>query len=177
MATDAVVLSIFSASDIEQHRAELGELIHACVHAGASIGYILPFSAQDGEKFWMNNVLPAVGAGGRVLVVATRNGRIEGAVQLDRDTPPNQPHRGEVRKLMVHPAFRRRGLARMLMVEVEQIAARDGRSLLTLDTRTGDDAEPLYTSLGYKTVGVIPFYCLDPHENRLDSTTIMFKSL
>jgi hypothetical protein len=52
-----------------------------------------------------------------------------------------------------------------------------GRSLLTLDTRTGDNAEPLYASLGYHTTGIIPGYCLDPFKREFDSTTIMYKPL
>jgi ribosomal protein S18 acetylase RimI-like enzyme len=82
-----------------------------------------------------------------------------------------------VSKLLVDPEFRRRGLARALMVAIERRAAGLGRSLLTLDTRTGDKAEPLYASLGYETAGVIPGYCRDPFEDRLDSTTIMYKTL
>jgi hypothetical protein len=63
------------------------------------------------------------------------------------------------------------------MAELEDLARRLGRTLLTLDTRTGDSAEPLYASLGYQTAGVIPGYCRHPFEDRLDSTTIMYKVL
>ena len=80
-------------------------------------------------------------------------------------------------KLMVHPDFRRRGLARLLMARIEDKARALGRSLLTLDTRTGDHAEPLYESIGYRTSGIIPGYCLDPFKPEFDSTTIMFKQL
>jgi hypothetical protein len=51
------------------------------------------------------------------------------------------------------------------------------KSLLTLDTRTGDSAEPLYRDLGFQTAGVIPGYCLDITGQQLDSTTYMFKPL
>ena len=78
---------------------------------------------------------------------------------------------------MVHPDFRRQGIARALMAEIERLAGGLKRSLLTLDTRTGDSAEPLYASMGYKTVGIVPGYCLDPFEPKLDSTTIMYKAL
>ncbi|WP_371744756.1 GNAT family N-acetyltransferase [Nordella sp. HKS 07] len=115
--------------------------------------------------------------GTRLLLVATCGERIAGAVQLDIDTPANQPHRAEIRKLLVHPDFRRLGIARLLMAGIEDHARALGRSLLTLDTRTGDNAEPLYASLGYRTVGVIPGYCRDTHKDRLDSTTIMYKNL
>jgi hypothetical protein len=170
-------ISMFSADDLTRHLRELGALLQACVHDGASIGFVLPFTADDSAAFWRNKVLPAVRDGGRVLLVARSNGRITGSVQLHHDTPPNQPHRAEASKLLVHPEFRRRGIARALMAELEREARRRGRSLITLDTRTGDNAEPLYASLGYRTAGVIPGYCRDPFEDRLDSTTIMYKVL
>ena len=78
---------------------------------------------------------------------------------------------------MVHPHFRRQGIARALMAELERQAALRGRKLITLDTRTGDHAEPLYASLGYETAGVIPGYCRAPLDDRLESTTIMYKAL
>lgn len=166
-----------SADDVAADLRGLGTLLHACVHDGASVGYVLPFTPGDAEEFWRDKVLPSVREGSRVLWVARLDGRIVGSVQLDHDTPPNQPHRAEVRKLLVHPDFRRRGLSRALMAELERYAAGLGRSLLTLDTRTGDKAEPLYASLGYRTAGVIPGYCRDPFAGHLDPTTIMYKML
>ena len=176
-AAPTLTLSSFTATDLSAHLRELGALLHACVHDGASIGFVLPFNANQSEAFWMKSVLPAVQAGTRMLLVAQQEGKIAGSVQLDYDTMPNQPHRAEVRKLLVHPAWRRQGIARALMAELERSAKELSRSLLTLDTRTGDQAEPLYASLGYRTVGVIPGYCLDPLEDRLDSTTVMYKTL
>ncbi len=98
-------------------------------------------------------------------------------MQLDYDTPPNQPHRAEVRKLMVHPDFRRQGIARSLMSALENEAVAVHRTLLTLDTRTGDAAEPLYASMGYKIAGVLPGWCRDTPTERLDPTTFMYKNL
>jgi ribosomal protein S18 acetylase RimI-like enzyme len=170
-------LVLFDADDIAHHIDGLTELIHACIHDGASIGFILPHSRAESEAFWLNKVAPAVRAGGRVLLVAWRDGRIAGSVQLDHDTPANQPHRAEIRKLLVHPDFRRQGIARELMAEIERLATQLKRSLLTLDTRTGDSAEPLYRSLGYQTTGIIPGYCRDTLTERLDATTIMYKNL
>lgn len=170
-------IAVFDADDIEGHVEALGTLLHACVHDGASIGFVLPFSQADGEAFWVMSVLPAVRRGRRLLLVARKNGKIVGTGQLDYDTAPNQPHRAEIRKVMVHPDVRRQGIAKALMVELESAARRLGRGLITLDTRTGDKAEPLYLALGYQVAGIIPGYCRDPFKDHLDATTIMYKAI
>jgi hypothetical protein len=173
----SVTIAPLSATEAVGHIAALGALLHACVHDGASIGFVLPFAAPESEAYWRGKVLPRVQDGCVVLLIARMGGRIVGSVQLDCDTPPNQPHRAEVRKLLVHPAHRRQGIAKALMAAIEARAAALGRSLLTLDTRTGDHAEPLYAALGYRTAGIIPGYCRDPFEAKLDPTTVMYKAL
>lgn len=155
----------------------LTALLHACVMDGASIGFILPFTQREAESFWRDKVFPAVAQGTRIVLIAHLDGETCGTVQLDYDTPGNQVHRAEVRKLLVHPKSRRRGVAKALMAEIEAIASGLGRSLITLDTRTGDMAEPLYTGLGYNIAGVIPGYCRDTLTDRLDPTTVMYKNL
>lgn len=172
-----LVIVQLDLSTAEQAVEPLSHLLHACVHAGASVGFILPFAPADAERYWRAKVLAGLQAGGLVLLTASVDGQLAGTAQLDHDTPANQPHRAEVRKVLVHPDWRRRGIARALMAEIERHAARLGRSLLTLDTRSGDHAEPLYASLGYQVTGIIPGYCLDPFGPRLDSTTIMYKAL
>ena len=170
-------LSLFTAKDIARELPELARLLHDCVHAGASIGFIMPHDMAQAEAFWRDKVAGPVASGTRLLLAAKKGTRIAGAVQLDYDTPANQPHRAEIRKLLVHPDFRRQGIAKALMAAIEAEARRLRRSLLTLDTRPGDRAEPLYAAIGYHTTGIIPGYCRDTHKDRLDSTTIMYKNL
>ncbi|MEJ1996375.1 MAG: GNAT family N-acetyltransferase, partial [Limibacillus sp.] len=71
----------------------------------------------------------------------------------------------------------RRGIGRALMLALEVFAAGRGRHLLTLDTRSGDAAEPLYLGLGYQPIGQIPGFSRDTFTDRLDATTIMYKTL
>ena len=161
----------------KQDISALGRVLRDCVHAGASVSFVLPFSYEDAEAFWRGKVLPSVLAGACRVLVARSEGQIVGTVQLDLATPPNQPHRAEVRKLLVHPNARRRGIARLLMLAAEKEAREVQRTLLTLDTVTGGFAEPLYLSLGYVKVGVIPRYAIRPDASEFDATSIMYKDL
>lgn len=157
---------------------QLARLLRSCVAAGASVSFVEPFTEAEAAAFWTAKVVPAIETGVSELVMARRGREVLGTVQLDLDTPPNQPHRAEVRKLLVHPAARRQGLARRLMAALENRARARGRWLITLDTRSDDAAEPLYRSLGYTTIGRIPNFSRDPHDpETLDATTIMYKRL
>ena len=165
------------AACLEQDVDMLGEVLHAVVYTGAGVSFIVPFSLDEARAFWLEKVLPGVRARTRRVLVARLGSRIVGTVHLDLATPPNQRHRAEVLKLLVHPDAQRRGIARALMVALEPVARSERRSLLTLDTWTGSAAERLYVSLGYTTVGVIPRYArgsLTPH---LEPATFMYKEL
>jgi GNAT superfamily N-acetyltransferase len=111
------------------------------------------------------------------VLVARVDGGIAGTVQLDFPWPPNQPHRADVGKLLVHPNARRRGIARALMLALEELARGAGRSLLTLDCVTGAHAESLYRSLGYVEVGVIPGFALGSLTGEPEAATFMYKAL
>jgi GNAT superfamily N-acetyltransferase len=155
----------------------LGDVLHSCVHAGASVSFVLPFSPAQAGAFWREQILPGVSAGEKRVLLARIGRRIVGTVQLDTATPPNQPHRADVKKLLVHPDARRRGIARSLMLAVEQHARAAHRSLLTLDTVTGSPAERLYLALGYVALGVIPRYALNFNSSLLETATFMYKEL
>lgn len=163
--------------DLPRETEALAALLHACVHAGASVNFVLPFAMPEARAFWNNKVAPDLAAGTLRLIVARMNGRLVGTVQLDLAMPPNQGHRCEASKLLVHPSARRQGVGRKLMVALERVAKSEGRSLITLDTRRGDAAEPLYRGLGYEVAGIIPRYARAPNAERLDDTVYMYKEL
>ncbi|MEO8372914.1 MAG: GNAT family N-acetyltransferase [Candidatus Solibacter sp.] len=155
----------------------LADVLHAVVHDGASVGFILPFPIAEARAYWRRRVLPDVQDRKRRLLLAWDGAEVVGTVHLNLDTMPNQAHRAEVSKLLVHPKARRRGIARALMTELEALARTERRTLLTLDTRTGDSAEPLYLSMGYTLVGAIPRFAHAPDSPALDATSIMYKEL
>jgi GNAT superfamily N-acetyltransferase len=155
----------------------LADILHAVVYDGAGVSFIVPFELDEARAFWRDKVLPGVRAGTRRVLVARWGTRIVGTVQLDLSTPPNQKHRAEVLKMLVHPDARRRGIARALMIALESVAQSEGKTLLTLDTWTGSYAESLYQSLDYVTVGVIPRYARGSLTPQLEPATFMYKEL
>jgi ribosomal protein S18 acetylase RimI-like enzyme len=156
---------------------DLADILHACVQNGASIGFVLPFTPDQARAYWQDRVQPDLQAGALDLFVAYENGRVLGTVQLIPAAMPNQPHRADVAKLLVHPKARRRGLARALMAALQDRATQLGRTLLVLDTRSTDPSRILYQSMGFQIAGEIPNYCRNPFEDRLEPTTYMFKDL
>lgn len=176
-STDMLSIEMATAESCPALLDDLAEILHACVLTGASVSFILPFSLDESRTFWQTRILPKVVDGSLYLLVAKWEGKVVGTVQLDVDTPPNQAHRGEVAKLLVHPNFRKRGIATELMERLEDEARQLGKSLITLDTRSSDNAEPLYIMLDYKIAGRIPNFAKAPDCDRLDSTTYMYKIL
>lgn len=170
------MITALTAPEMKTHLDALANVLHATVLDGASVGFILPHDLSEARAFWQA-LLTEVTAGDRQIFVALEAGELAGVVTLITGMPRNQPHRGEVSKLLVHPKHRRKGLARQLMTTLEAAAREHGKTLLTLDTRTGDTAEPLYRALGFEVAGVIPGYCLSADGTRHDSTTYMYKPL
>jgi GNAT superfamily N-acetyltransferase len=146
----------------------LAEVLIDCVAGGASVSFMSPLSVAKASAFW-RAVADGVQAGQRALFVAEEEGRIVGTVQLIFAQTENQPHRADVSKMLVHRGARRRGLGEALMRAAEAVAREYGRTLLVLDTASGD-AERLYARLGWQRVGVIPGYALWPGGGLCDTT-------
>ncbi|GAK70467.1 putative acetyltransferase [Agrobacterium rubi TR3 = NBRC 13261] len=154
---------------------DLCEVLSDCVNDGASVGFMLPFAPADATAFWQN-VAKTVESGHTIHVVAEVDGKIVGTVQVELASKPNQPHRGDLIKLLVHRSSRGLGLSRKLMERAETEAASRGRTLLVLDTATGSTAEAIYPRFGWERVGVIPDYALFP-DGTACSTTLFYKRI
>ncbi|HEX7689719.1 MAG TPA: GNAT family N-acetyltransferase [Burkholderiaceae bacterium] len=146
----------------------LADVLVDCVEGGASVSFMLPISQERALAFW-RRVADGVHAGRRVLVVAEDAQGLCGTVQLDLDLPENQPHRGEVAKMLVRRRARRRGVGEALMRAIEAEARVRGRTVLVLDT--GDPtAARLYRRCGWIPVGTVPGYALMPDGAPCDTT-------
>jgi GNAT superfamily N-acetyltransferase len=156
---------------------DLAQILSDSVAAGAAIGFMQPVSQDTALVFWQGTVAESVACGARDLFIAEEDGVVLGTVQLIHDMPANQPHRAEIAKMMVAPVARRRGVGRALMKAALQAAKANGKTLVTLDTRTGDVAAPLYAAVGFEVAGHIPDYAFDPDGQARHSTTYMYCKL
>jgi ribosomal protein S18 acetylase RimI-like enzyme len=152
----------------------LALLLVDAVDSGAAVSFLSITEAQALDWWRRQFTAPASGA----IVLAARDGDgIVGAVQLHPSWAPNQPHRADIAKLIVHRRGRRRGLGERLMAAVEQAAAAAGYRLLVLDSRRGDAGERLYRRLGWTVVGTIPRFALDTDGKTPHDTVVFYKEL
>jgi ribosomal protein S18 acetylase RimI-like enzyme len=155
-------------------RYALVEVLMDVVEGGAAISFLPPMTEGEAGAFWDKALADL--AHRSILVVRDDAGRIQGSVQVIPANMPNQPHRADIAKLLVHRDARRKGLARALVLAAEAEAKALGRSLLTLDTRRGDAAEALYRSLGYTESGIIPRYAKNA-DGSFHDTVIFYKEI
>jgi GNAT superfamily N-acetyltransferase len=172
---DQVEIRRLASTDLDEQLDALADVLADCVAGGASVSYMWPFSHADARAAF-EGFAAEVERGRRLILAAFADGELVGTVQVILALPPNQPHRGEIAKLLVHRSARGRGIARLLMERAEEEARAEGKTLLVLDAVTDGDAARLYERLGWTTVGVIPGYALFP-DGRPCDTTIFWKSL
>jgi GNAT superfamily N-acetyltransferase len=171
----AIQIRCVSASGAREIQ-ELSDVLIDCVEGGASVSFMLPMSLAKAQAYW-HTTSASVARGERVvLAVADAAGTIVGTVQVALDQPENQPHRGDLVKMLVHRRVRRRGVGAALLVAAELAALGAGKTLLVLDTVTGSDGARLYARQGWQRCGQIPNYALWPNGMPC-ATTIFFKFL
>lgn len=151
----------------------LAQLLVDAVDSGAGVSF-LALTETEAEAWW-RSVLAAAPERAIILVARDAAG-IVGTVQLQPAWAPNQPHRADVAKLLVHRRARRRGIARALMATLERAAHDTGFTLLLLDTCKGYDAERLYAATGWVRVGEVPGFALNPDRTLCD-TVFFYKQL
>lgn len=169
------MIEILDRDKIHAAIPALADVLRDCVEGGASVSFMSPLSDDVARAYW-RKIAADVENGGTVLLAARHEGKIAGCVYVRIEQMPNQPHRGDIGKLLVHRRARGLGLARRLMDAAEREAHRRGKTLLCLDTATGSPAEAIYARLGWQRVGVIPNYALYP-DRRPCATTIFYKEI
>jgi GNAT superfamily N-acetyltransferase len=166
----AVMIEVLQSEPTDTDMRALAELLVDAVESGASVSFMPPLTLEQAASWWRGTL---AGAHPKAMCLVARDeAGIVGSVQLHPAWAPNQPHRAEVAKLLVHRRARRSGVGTRLMYELERHAKSSGFTLLTLDTKRGDAAEALYRREGWTFAGIIPGYALEPSGNAAD--TVLF---
>lgn len=168
-------IEVAGAAVAQENLPQLNDLLIATVNSGASIGWLPPMKETVADRYWHSRIA-AIGEGHCVLLLAWEEATLIGSAQLSLEQRENGNHRAEVQKVMVHTDYRRRGVARQLMLALEDQAVQAKRSLLFLDTRQGDPAEALYLQVGYVKVGAIPHYVRNG-DGDFEATVLYYKIL
>lgn len=163
--SSARIESLRHATD--QDVGDLSDLLLDAVDDNAGISFMRGLTKAEASTWW-RGVIGALGPKAALLVARDESG-IVGTVQLQPAWPPNQPHRADVAKLMVHRRGRGKGVARALMMELERHAREQGFTLLLLDTVQGGFAEKLYASMSWTRLGVVPRFALNPDGSWCDA--------
>jgi GNAT superfamily N-acetyltransferase len=154
----------------------LSDVLIDCVEGGASVSFMLPMTRAKADAYWRDTLVSMTRGERAVLMAEDAEGTIVGTVQVLFNQPENQPHRGDVAKMLVHRRARRLGVGAALLSAAEHTAREAGKTLLVLDTVTGSDGYRLYSRHGWQRVGEIPNYALWP-DGRLCPTTVFYKTL
>ena len=170
-----MIIRELTIPEYESRIPRLGAILIDAVASGAGVSFLHPLSKDVAEAFWRKQV-PDVSSGNTIQFIAEEDGVIAGTVLLQKAWAPNQPHRCEVAKLLVHQEFRRRGLGTLLMQVLERKARDLDLSLITFDTVAHGPAEAFYRGLGFTRAGLIPKYALSLKDIP-DDTAIFYKEL
>ena len=171
--TEAFRIRRLTPSQAHEATNSLAEVLADCVDGGASVGFMAGTTLPEAAAFWRGQL---GAADSRAVLVAEDGEGIFGVVQVVPAWQPNQPHRVDVSKLLVHRRGRRRGAAEALMRAAESAARDMRRPLMVLDTVTDSPADRLYVKLGWTPSGVIPGYALMPDGAPCDAT-FFYKAL
>ena len=171
MATIERLTQPVSPADIRS----LAELLVDAVDSGAAVSFLATLTVERAEDWWRKVIATA---DSRAIILLARDAKgIVGTVQCHPSWAPNQPHRADIAKLIVHRRGRHAGLGEALMRSIEEDAKHAGFTLLTLDAKRGGAAERLYRRLGWTHVGIIPRYAVDTDGQTLHDTVIFYKEI
>ncbi|WP_324132684.1 GNAT family N-acetyltransferase [Bosea sp. (in: a-proteobacteria)] len=172
---DAITVEPLDAEAARAAIPALAEILADAVESGASVGFMHWNGPSDYVAFW-TGVAADVAAGRTILFAARQGTDVLGTAQLQLIGKPNQPHRAEIAKVLVHSSARRRGLGAALMQAAEAAARQAKRDLLVLDTDEHGAARRLYGKLGWTELGTVPRYALMP-DGRDCGSTFFYKDL
>ncbi len=90
MEAQTVNVAALDPAELAKTVERLAQILHACVHEGASIGFVLPFDHSQARSYWLDRVAAPHAAGSKLVLIATLGGAIAGTAQLDLEFDAEQ---------------------------------------------------------------------------------------
>lgn len=146
-------LSEFRGNDL----ADLSDAAEAAIVGGGGFGWLAPPPRDVMEAYWRGTLLVP----GRTVIVGRLDGVIAGSAQLNRPraNAEAQSFSVGVTTFFVAPWARGHGLAPDILELCEDIARREGYTVLNLDVGEAQDrAIQIFEESGYQRWGVHPRY-------------------
>src|SRR3712207_828033 len=138
---------------------ELRRRLLACwtdvTNAGGAVGFVPPVTPDDVAPV-LDALLERVQQGRERLVVLRVDGELAGWAVLSLSLSPLRRHWATVLRVQVHPLRQGRGLGRVLLSGVHDVARAQGLEMLHLTARSGYGLERFYEGLGYREFGRMP---------------------
>lgn len=134
MAVEPMEPSLF---DLEKHEhlVPLFTNVHiACIEKDFTIATFIPPLDNAKVQSWWQRRASEVTAGTRdiIFMMAPNGSALAGVVMLSKPDWETGPFRAYVEKLLVSPTYRRMGVAWKLMRKLEEVAKKEGRTLLVM---------------------------------------------
>ncbi|KAK5996716.1 hypothetical protein PT974_02056 [Cladobotryum mycophilum] len=121
-----------------------------------------PLSDHAAISYWLELLPSVIGAQPTTVLLIATHPEVPGVLataQLGLMPKETHSYKGEIRKLLVHPTYRRHGFGKLMMAELERLAREDlALDLLVLDTAKETPAREFYVRTGWTEWGVCPDY-------------------
>jgi acetyltransferase len=158
-----------AASEILERRAEFQALVRDAVETMGTVGFVLPVTTDKLDRYW-SGVAREAESGEREVLAAFEEGVVIGMLQIAYEKAESVRHRGDLQKLMVLSAHRRRGVARALLRDAMARMRALGLAMYTITTAHEAPTEVLVRQLSFTRYGVMPHYGVTPDGSLHDAS-------
>jgi GNAT superfamily N-acetyltransferase len=139
----------------DELRAQLLACWTDVTNAGGSVGFVPPVTEADLAPY-LDAVIERVHQGRELIALLRVDGEAAGFAVLSLPVSPLRRHWATVLRVQVRPELQGKGLGRVLMTGVHDIARKRGLEFLHLTARGGTGLEAFYQELGYREFGRMP---------------------
>ena len=139
----------------DELRAQLLACWTDVTNAGGSVGFVPPVTEADLAPY-LDAVVERVHQRRELITLLRVDGEVAGFAVLSLPVSPLRRHWATVLRVQVRPELQGKGLGRVLMAGVHDIARERGLEFLHLTARGGTGLEAFYQELGYREFGRMP---------------------